>query len=170
MRANGRWASGTFIYLEHNGCCPSQVSTEVEKVQVLGPQEQTPIHLPSPLLEPGCFPGRHSELPPALSHVKMSLPSWARWHTPIIPVPGRPTQDCCDPDLCSEFQAVDMAPISHMWAWGHVVIVPGASLIHAETRRRHRKSNSRTFVPKPCPPLPTPRSYLSREGGRYRIC
>lgn len=166
----GLW--DVLIYLEHNGCCPSQVSTEVEKVQVLGPQEQTRIHLPSLLLEPGCFPSRHSELPLALRQVKMSLPSWARWHTPIIPALGRPTQDCCEPDLRSEFQAVDMVPISHMWAWGwgHVVIVPGASLIHGQTRRWNRKCNSRTFIPKPCPPLPTPRSHLSRKGGRYRIC
>lgn len=36
-----------FIYLEHNGCCPSQVSTEVEKVQVLSPKNRHAfIYLP----------------------------------------------------------------------------------------------------------------------------
>lgn len=127
-----------------------------------GPKE------PLPLLESGCFPSRHSECPPALSHVKVSLPRWAWWLTHVILTLGRLTRDC----LCNEFQAADMVPVSHTWAWGHVVIaLPGASLIHGGARLWHRKSKSRTSVPTPRPPLPapTPRSHVSRECVRYRV-
>lgn len=145
------------IYPEDTGCRAAQVSRGAG-----APRNRcTHIHLPSPLLEPGCFPSRHSELPPALSHVKMSLPSRAWCHTPTIPALGRLTQDCCEPDLCNESQAADVTHVG----MGTCCRCLGASLIHGGTGLWHRKANPRTSISKPWPPLPTPRSHLSREGG-----